>query len=158
VLQHENLVVLRTFSKWAGLAGFRAGCIVAQESVMQHFWNIKSPFNVSTAAAIAVRASLEDVGYLHDCVRKITAERARLASALGEFDFLHVYPSEGNFIYVEVTRGDAREVREHLAAQGVAVRHFGGPPRIAQGLRITVGRPEHTDALVAALRTMPTAT
>jgi histidinol-phosphate aminotransferase len=155
VLQHENLVVLRTFSKWAGLAGFRAGCVIAQESVLQHLWKIKSPFNLSTAAGVAVRAALEDVGYLHDCVRRVVAERTRLAAALGEFDFLRVYPSEGNFLYVDVTRGSARELREYLAAQGVAVRHFGGPPRIVQGLRITVGKPEHTDALVAALRTAP---
>lgn len=152
VSQHENLVVLRTFSKWAGLAGMRAGCAIAQPSVLQHLWNIKSPFNLSTLAGVAVQASLADVDYLRDCVDKIVAERPRLAAALAELDFLRVYPSEGNFIYVEVTRGDARTIRERLVDEGISVRHFGGPPRIVQGMRITVGRPEHTDALIAALK------
>ena len=99
-----------------------------------------------------MRESLADVAWLQDCVRRVVAERGRLAAALGELDFLRVYPSEGNFLYVEVTRGDARELRARLVERGISVRHFGGPPRVVQGLRITVGKPEHTDALVAALR------
>jgi histidinol-phosphate aminotransferase len=153
VLEHENLVVLRTFSKWAGLAGFRAGSVIAQDSVLQHLWKIKSPFNFNAAAGIAVRESLKDLGYLHECIRKIIAERARMAAALAEFDWLRVYPSEGNFLYVELTRGNARDVRERLVVEhGISLRHFGGPPRIVQGLRITVGTPQHTDLLVTALR------
>jgi len=152
ILQHDNLIVLRTFSKWAGLAGLRAGVVAAQESVLANLWKIKSPFNLNSAAGLAVRESLADVEYLHDCVRKVVAERPRMAAALAELDFLKVYPSEGNFLYVEVTRGDAATITRQLAERGVAVRHFGGPPRIVQGLRITVGKPEHTDALVAALR------
>ncbi len=151
VLEHENLVVLRTFSKWAGLAGLRAGGAIAQESVLQHLWKIKSPFNLNSASGLAIRESLKDLAYLQECVRKVVAERARMAAALRELDFLRVYPSAGNFLYVEVTRGDARTIREQLADQGVAVRHFGGPRRIVQGLRITVGKPEHTDMLMAAL-------
>ncbi len=150
--EHANLIVLRTFSKWAGLAGLRAGVVVAQESVLANLWKIKSPFNLNSAAGMAVRESLTDVEYLRDCVRKVVAERARMAAALSRLDFLKVYPSEGNFLYVEVTRGDAATITRQLAEHGVAVRHFGGPPRIVQGLRITVGKPEHTDALVAALR------
>jgi histidinol-phosphate aminotransferase len=99
-----------------------------------------------------VRESLADVGYLRDCVTKVVAERARMAEQLASLDFLKLYPSEGNFLYLEVTRGDAATITRQLAERGVAVRHFGGPPRIVQGLRITVGKPEHTDALVAALR------
>jgi histidinol-phosphate aminotransferase len=152
VLEHDNLIVLRTFSKWAGLAGLRAGGAIAQEHVLANIWKIKSPFNFNSAAGIAVRESLSDVDWLRDCVRRVVAERARLAAALAELDFLRVYPSEGNFLYVEVTRGDARELRARLVQRGISVRHFGGPPRVVQGLRITVGKPEHTDALVAALR------
>jgi histidinol-phosphate aminotransferase len=153
VLKHENLVVLRTFSKWAGLAGLRGGCVIAQDSVLQHLWKIKSPFNLNSAAGLAIQAALDDIAYIQDCVRRVTTERARMAAALAQFDFLRVYPSEGNFLYVEVTRGAARTLRERLVVEhGISLRHFGGPPRIAQGLRITVGKPEHTDALVAGLR------
>jgi histidinol-phosphate aminotransferase len=153
VLEHENLVVLRTFSKWAGLAGFRAGSVIAQDNVLQHLWKIKSPFNFNAAAGIAVRESLKDLGYLQECIRKIVAERARMAAALTEFDWLRVYPSEGNFLYVELSRGSARDLRERLVVEhGISLRHFGGPPRIVQGLRITVGTPEHTDLLISALR------
>ena len=74
-----------------------------------------------------------------------------MADKLGAMDFLKVYPSAGNFLYVEVTRGDAATLTRQLAERGVAVRYFAGPPRIANSLRITVGKPEHTDALVSAL-------
>jgi histidinol-phosphate aminotransferase len=151
VLNHENLIVLRTFSKWAGLAGLRAGVVVAQESVLANLWKIKSPFNFNSAAGIAVRESLADVDWLRECNRKVVAERARMAEKLSAMDFLKVYPSAGNFLYVEVTRGDAATMTRQLAKRGVAVRYFAGPPRIANSLRITVGKPEHTDALIAAL-------
>ncbi|MBX5492054.1 MAG: histidinol-phosphate transaminase [Chloroflexi bacterium] len=152
VLRYDNLVVLRSFSKWAALAGVRAGAIVAQEHVLAHFWKIKSPFNLTVPAMLAVQAALDDLAYLQNTVERVKRERERLASLLHQIDYLRVYPSAGNFLYVEVTRGSAARLRARLVQRGISVRHFAAPERIVQGLRITVGTPEHTDRLVAALR------
>jgi histidinol-phosphate aminotransferase len=151
-LRRDNLVVLRSFSKWAALAGVRAGAVVAPEHILAHFWKIKSPFNLTVPAMLAVQAALGDLAYLQDTVERIKRERERLAALLAEIDYLRVYPSAGNFLYVEVTRGSAARLRARLVQRGISVRHFAAPERIVQGLRITVGKPEHTDRLVAALR------
>jgi len=150
VTKHDNLIVLRTMSKWAGLAGLRAGYAVASPAILEHLWKVKLLFNVNLAAQIATIASLEDLPYLMANVQKIIAERERLYQALQRFPFLRVYPSKTNFILCRVLQGNARELRSHLERQGILVRHF-DKPHLPNALRITVGKPEHTDRLVAAL-------
>ena len=98
VLEHENLIVLRTFSKWAGLAGLRVGYGVFPHWVLSHLLKIKQPYNVNVAGTTAALASLLDVCQLRENVEKIVEERGRLYQALRTFDFLEPYPSEANFI------------------------------------------------------------
>ena len=101
VLHHENLVVLRTFSKWAGLAGLRVGYGVFPDWIISHLLKIKQPYNVNVAGSAAAVASLSDVRQLQENIGKIVAERERLYVALRNFDFLEPYPSEANFILVK---------------------------------------------------------
>ena len=99
---YPNLVVLRTFSKWAGLAGLRIGYGLFPEAVAQHLWKLKPPFNVNQAAVIAVRETLRDREYLMSKVRTLIAERERLLVELPKLEFLKPYPSQANFILCEV--------------------------------------------------------
>src|SRR3954453_21323202 len=78
VANYPNLVVLRTFSKWAGLAGLRIGYGAFPAEVSEHIWKLKPPFNVNVAALVAMRAALEDRAHLLGTVQKIVAERDRL--------------------------------------------------------------------------------
>jgi histidinol-phosphate aminotransferase len=153
VSRYDNLVVLRTMSKWAALAGLRVGYAVASLAIMEHLPKLKDPFNVNLAGLVATVASVEDAPYLLANVRKIIAERERLYQALREIPFLRVYPSRGNFILCRVMRGDARQIRGELEKQGLLLRFF-DKPSLPNALRCTVGKPEHTDRLVAALREM----
>jgi len=150
VRDYPNLIVLRTFSKWAGLAGLRVGYGAFPENIIQHLWKIKQPYNVNVAGAAAAIASLEDVAYLRANVAKIVAERERMAEELTRFDFLRPYPSRANFILCRVIGRNARELRDALEARGVLVRYF-NKPGLTDCIRISVGRPEHTDRLVEAL-------
>ncbi len=146
--QYENLMVLRSFSKWAGLAGFRVGYGVFPERVAAYLMAIKIPHNVSAAAEIAVRASLEDVDYLMEKVRAIVAERERLQRELRAFPFLKPYPSDANFIFCDLTGIDATDLHDRLLVKGVLIRNF------KTAVRITAGTPGQTDALIKALRTI----
>src|SRR6185436_2517551 len=92
VLEHENLIVLRTFSKRAGLAGMRIGYGAFPSSLMPHLWKIKQPYNVSVAASTVAIAALEDADYMARSVALLTAERNRLAESLSEISYLHPYP------------------------------------------------------------------
>ena len=153
VLEHENLIVLRTFSKWAGLAGLRVGYGVFPHWVLSHLLKIKQPYNVNVAGATAALASLSDVCQLQENVQKIVAERGRLYQALQEFDFLEPYPSEANFILVRVIGKDAGELKAGLAEQGILIRYF-NTLGLRDHVRISVGTPSQTSVLLKALSTL----
>jgi histidinol-phosphate aminotransferase len=147
----ENLMVLRTFSKWAGLAGLRVGYGLFPEKIADYLLRIKMPYNVNVAALVAVAKSFQDRDYLMGTVKLIVAERERLFSELKKIKWLKVYPSRANFILCEVRKGEAKELRQKLQDRGILVRYF-DTPRLQNCLRISVGKPEHTDALIKALR------
>ena len=65
VSQYQNLMVLRTFSKWAGLAGLRVGYGIFPPRIADYLMAIKIPYNVNVAAMIAVRESFKDLDYLN---------------------------------------------------------------------------------------------
>jgi histidinol-phosphate aminotransferase len=149
--EFKNLMVLRSFSKWAGLAGLRVGYGVFPHRIAAYIMAIKIPHNVSAAAEIAVRESLNDLAYLQEKVRLIVAERSRLFKELQQFNWLKPYPSQANFIYVAVLEGSAGDLHLRLQKKGVLVRYF-DRPLLKNSIRVSVGRPEHTDALIKALK------
>ena len=157
VLEHENLIVLRTFSKRAGLAGLRVGFGGFPSALMPHLWKIKQPYNVSVAASAGALAALEDSAYMADVVQRLVAERKRLVVCLADFDFLQPFPSRANFILCRVVGRDARQLKLALEQHGILVRHF-DKPGLAGCIRISVGKPEHTDALLAALNDLASQT
>lgn len=151
VPSYPNLIVLRTFSKWAGLAGLRIGYGFFPVAIADYLMKIKQPYNASAAAQAAVLASLADIEYLRLNVMKIVMERSRLFGKLKELGWLRPYPSQANFILCSLPEGEAREIWQQLRRRGIFVRHF-DTPRLRDCLRISVGRPKDTDALVKALK------
>ena len=151
VPQAENLVVLRTFSKWAGLAGLRAGYGIMPPTLADVLMHMKPPYTPNIAAEAAMLASLEDREGLLVGVRAIVEERDRMSRMLGQLEFLEVYPSQANFVLCRLDGLDAHETRGRLAERGLFVRYF-DTPLLRQCIRISVGLPEHTDRLVEALR------
>ena len=151
VREYDNLIVLRTFSKWAGLAGLRLGYGAFPPAIIEHLWKIKQPYNVSVAAQVAGLASLADLEYLRANVARIIAERERLTEALGEFSYLRPYPSRANFVLCRVVGRDAHLLKEMLAARGVLVRYYNSPG-LTDHVRFSVGTPEQTERLLAELR------
>lgn len=151
VLEHANLMVLRTFSKRAGLAGLRVGYGAFAAALMPHLWKIKQPYNINVAANAAALAALQDAGYLAESVARLTAERERLAACLAQVDYLRPYPSRANFILCRVVGRDARALKMALEQHGILVRHF-NKPGLMDCLRISAGKPDQTDRLLDALK------
>jgi histidinol-phosphate aminotransferase len=154
VPSYPNLIVLRTFSKWAGLAGLRIGYGFFPVEIAGYLMKIKQPYNANAAAQAAVLASLADIEYLRANVARIVRERERLFGKLKELGWLRPYPSHGNFILCSLPEGKAKETWQQLRKKGIFVRHF-DTARLKDYLRISVGRPEDTDVLIEALRTLP---
>ena len=151
VLARENLVVLRTFSKAAGIAGLRLGYAICPQWLMPHLWKFKQPYNVNVAASVAGLASLRRADHIRDTVERIKRERVRLFDALREIPFLRPHPSQANFILCDVVGRSGAEVKGALERHGVLVRYY-SKPRLENCIRISVGRPEQTDRLLSVLR------
>ncbi len=148
--RRENLIVLRTFSKWAGLAGLRLGYGVFPDWIMPHLWKIKQPYNVSVTASTAGLVSLENADQLSATGQKIVLERERLYAALREIPWLKPYPSQANFILCQVIGLDASRLKADLAQEGILIRYF-NKPGLQDHIRISVGKPEQTDILIDML-------
>lgn len=151
--QYDNLIVLRTFSKWAGLAGLRIGYGIFPPEIAEYMLRIKVPYNVNVAAMAAVEASFKDIDYLLDTVNKIIDERDRLFTELEKIDWLTPYPSKANFILCRVAGGNAVQLRQKLQEKGILIRYY-DDALLQDFVRISVGKPEHTDALLEILHTL----
>ncbi|MDR3573817.1 MAG: histidinol-phosphate transaminase [Anaerolineaceae bacterium] len=150
VPERENLIVLRTFSKWAGLAGLRVGFGAFPHWLVPVLWKVKPPYNVNAAAVTAALASLQDLDTLAERVGWIQAERRRQYAALCQIPYLQAYPSQGNFILCKVLGRDAGQLKNRLADHGILVRLFDSPV-LPNSLRIGVGRSQDTDRLIEVL-------
>ena len=148
--QYDNLMVLRTFSKWAGLAALRLGYGLFPADIADFLLRIKIPYNINVAARIAVEESLKDIDYLMERVKAIVTERDRLFKELKKIEWLRPIPSVANFVLCQVLRGKAVELHRRLREKGILVRYF-DQPLLEDYIRVSVGRPEDTDALVRTL-------
>jgi histidinol-phosphate aminotransferase len=153
VVDHPNLMVLRTFSKSAGLAGLRVGYGAFPSALMPHLWKIKQPYNVSVAASAAARAALAAPEELAEGVARLVAERERLWQALAAVPYLRPFPTRANFVLCRVVGREARALKVELESYGILVRYF-DKPGVADCIRVSVGRPEHTETLLAALKAL----
>lgn len=152
VAQHPNLVVLRTFSKWAGLAGLRCGYGVFDPQIASYLMTIKQPYNINVAARAAALASLDDLPLLTERVQTMIAQRETLYAALNQIDYLIPVPdSQANFILVEVQGRSAADLQRDLAQRGVLVRYF-ARRGLTNHVRISIGTPEQIEVLINTLK------
>jgi histidinol-phosphate aminotransferase len=152
VPMHQNLVVLRTFSKWAGLAGLRIGYALCPEWIAQYIRRAQNPFEVNMAGHIAATLTLNNLDYVQNNVRSIIYERAHLFKLLGQQPYLAPIPSGGNFILAHLRDETVTmdEVRSTVESHGILLRYFQSAS-LRNSLRVTVGLPQHTERLAEAL-------
>ena len=148
---HPNLVVLRSFSKWAGVAGLRIGLGAMHPDMAGTMMSMKPPYNVNLAAEIALLASLGDHSALLERVQSIVVERNRMMSMLKQIPGLTPWPSQANFILCGLPEGRGKEIFEGLCSRGIFLRYFDSA-RLRDHVRASVGLPHETDAVVAALK------
>jgi histidinol-phosphate aminotransferase len=151
VKQGRKVIVLRTFSKAASLAGLRVGYGVADADAIALMNRIRQPFNVNALAQVAALAALEDDSHTLECVRMIEAGRHYLYDEFNALGVKYV-PSRANFILVDVGRS-ASDIYQRLLKEGVIVRPL-TPFGMESALRVTVGTPQENRRLVKALRTV----
>jgi len=146
----KNLIILRTFSKAFGLGGLRVGYAIAGEEVIKFLDKVHPPFNVNSLAQEAALAALDDIEYMKEVVKKTVADREMLAEKLGSR--FKVFPSQTNFILLDVSPSTAEEFFKQMLGANIVVRKFGEFPGFeGEYARITVGTSEENQELLAAL-------
>jgi histidinol-phosphate aminotransferase len=151
VLRDHNRpwIVLRTFSKAYGLAGFRVGYgIASSATLIQALDRVRTPYNVNQLAQDAAVAALGDQAHLAETVRRTIAEIARLARRLRDAG-LRVAPSSANFLFID-TAGDADEVVRQLHRTGIIVKAW-REPGYQTFIRASLSTPEENDLFVHRL-------
>jgi histidinol-phosphate aminotransferase len=152
VPQYENLVVLRTFSKWAGLAGLRVGYGGFPLPIIKHLWKIKQPYNVSVAAQLAATASIHDKQDLLTKVAKLKAQRTRFYKEVADLSWLRPLPSQSNYVLCRVSgERTAAEIKEKLSARGILIRYYTSPG-LSDCIRISMGTDDQMETVYKALR------
>jgi histidinol-phosphate aminotransferase len=145
--EHPNLVVMRTLSK-LGMAGLRVGFTISSPAIAALLEKLRPPYNLSSLDQRAAELLFEHVsGWWVARAAEVVTERARLAAALTARGF-EVFPSEANLLLIRTTGATA--LWRRLMDAGITVRLFDAG-RLDGCLRITVGTPAETDALLAAL-------
>jgi histidinol-phosphate aminotransferase len=149
VASHPNLIVLRTLSKWGGLAGLRVGYGVMDSEMADLLMRAKPPYNVNQASEAAMLATLSDTAVLNSRVDLIVQERDRMSTALARIG-LEPFPSEANFVLFRLPTGRGKSVYQSLARQGVFVRYYSRASMVDY-LRISVGTSDQTAQVIEAM-------
>ncbi len=150
IRRNRNLVVTRTFSKAAGMAGLRLGCIFTHRDNASIMRKAASPYPVNVAALVAARASIRDSAFLRTTLREFKQSRDALARGLEQLG-LTIFSSAANFILVELGVR-MKSVIEALVKRGILIRDrssdFGGRGYA----RITIGTTAQTRRVLRALK------
>lgn len=152
--RYENAIILRTLSKFAGLAGFRVGYGIFPEDMVPYVSAATPAFaNVSGISAAIAIACLEDLETLKANRDEQVAERERVTSLLNEMPGVTAYPSSTNFVLFKLANEEtATSALAALAAKRIYVRHYPQEHlQIADHLRVSIGLPHENTAFLSAL-------
>lgn len=149
--KYPNLVILQTLSKAWGAAGIRLGMAFASPEIIAILSKIKYPYNINMLTQERALEILNSEDKMKEQLRAILSERIRLQAALPLLKcVLRIYPTDANFILIDV--GNANAAYKRLVKQGVIVRNRTNVTLCNGCLRITVGTPEENDALLNVLK------
>ena len=151
--EYSNVIVLKTFSKVYGLAGFRLGAMLCPEYVLELYNRVRNPFNVNDLAQVAGVAALDDEDYLKQSQKAVWDGLDYFYKELSRLN-LKFWPSEANFVLFD-TKRNAQEAFQNLLKKGIILRpvqNYG----LQTQLRMTVGHADENKKAIAAIEKMLT--
>lgn len=147
--KHQNLIVVRTFSKSRSLAGARIGYVFADPSIIDDLYRViysTNPYNLSRASIAAGIGAIEDEEYTRANCEEIKSIREDTYEKLVNLGFEALHSST-NFIFAKPPLMGGKEYYEALRKEGILVRHFNSP-RISEYVRISIGTRKQMDELI----------
>ena len=150
--EHENLIVLRTFSKAMAFAALRVGYLLAAPALVREIGKALLPYNLNAFSQIAAEVAMENYEReLRPLVKQIIAERDRVFAALSGMDGLNPVPSLANFLIVK-SATDPKRIFTDLLKHDILIRDVTGYPMLGEYFRFSVGTPDENDRLLKAIR------
>ncbi len=152
----SSLLVLRSFTKFYALPGFRVGYLAGPSKLVDRIRERQPPWSVNTFAQSAALAALHDRRHTRNSLGFMNGERPYLAGALGKLPGVVVYPSEANFLLVELPAIlPASVAAEKLRRQGILIRDCSSVPGLTEtAVRVAVRTRAQNRRLVAGLRSL----
>ena len=149
IRRYPTLMVARTFSKSAGLAGLRIGCLFAKSEILSVMRRACTPYPVNTAALVAAEAAIRDTRFGRAYTREVLQSRALLEKGLQGLG-ARTFPSAGNFVLADFGPKSGRMVRT-LERKGILVRERKDFPRTGY-VRISAGTRADTRRVLRAIK------
>lgn len=152
--KHDNLIIVRTFSKAFSLAGLRVGYTIASEKTTSLLNIVRPPNSVGVISLQLAEIALDNVKLMEENVSRMLRERDRCASELSKIKGIEVIPTSANFMLVRFPRLAGSMVYTKLAKKGLVVRDVSKLPNLQNYIRFSVGKPEENDMLLKAMKEM----
>jgi threonine-phosphate decarboxylase len=157
VNEYKNLFVLRSLTKFFGLAGLRIGFGIGSPDLVTVLKNVMMPWSVNILAMFATVSAIEDTNFIKKSRILVSNSRKEMQELFKTVPWLKVYPSETNFLLIEIMRGDLTStlIREALAKKGFLIRDckdFDGLNN--RFFRVTVRRPEENKRLIKQIKSV----
>ena len=151
--KHDNVLILRTFSKGYSLAGLRLGYLLGPAELIQPILTkTRDSYNIDHISQVLGLAAFTDQEYARNTWQAVREQRTLLRQNLGQLG-LTAPESQTNFLLVTIPHDailSAQEVYTALKSRGILVRYF-STPRLHDKLRITVGTPDQNQQLIEQL-------
>lgn len=141
--KYDRLIVLRTLSKAFGLAAARIGFGIADKKIMDVLYKVKPPYNLNSVSQMLGMVYLKHSDHVIRTVEKTIELRTKLINDLFKFDFLTLFPTESNFVFLKT---DKMEEIKTVLKDKIAVRFFND-----EYFRISVGTRFENDELIRLL-------
>jgi threonine-phosphate decarboxylase len=155
VKRYDNLFVLRSLTKFFGLAGIRIGFGIGSPDVVGTLKKAKMPWSVNSLAMFAATEAVKDDDFIKDSRLLISRSKRQLQKMLQEIPWLRVYPSETNFFLIEITKGDltSTQLKKRLARKGLLIRDCSDFDGLTNRFfRVSVNKPEENKKLIKHLK------
>ncbi len=150
--EHENLIVLRTFSKAMAVAALRIGYLLASPGLVREIGKAVLPYNVNVFSQIAAEVAMENYDQeLRPLVSEIVSERDRLFAELSQIDGLSPVASQANFVLVKSVI-DPKRIFTELLARDILIRDVSSYPMLSEYFRFSAGMPAQNDYVLKAIR------
>jgi histidinol-phosphate aminotransferase len=150
--EHENLIVLRTFSKAMAFAALRIGYLLASPDLAREIRKAVLPYNLNALSQMAAEVAVENYETeLRPLVKKIIQERDRVFGRLSEIEGLTPVASKGNFMVVK-SAADPAQIFADLLKRDILIRDVSSYPMLKDYFRVCVGTPAENNYLLEKIR------